>query len=770
MSHSPSSPAFVVGITGYMDIPECDQKAVRERLRTVFRWLRDDPNNPSDDAAVHQSWWPQLASGESGNKSIPLPGLGLAGQRIVLLTSLAPGADTLAAQIAQEEGIEVRAPLPFPAPLYRESSSFHGTGVVADAQELFNTLITNTSQRIDTSQPIDTFPVLLASDLDLDPTRRMEQFQSDLSDRDRRHLRYRAAGEFVASYSHLMIALYDATDDQAADLEAGAGTATIVDVLRRGPTAGILPVSNHFPWTDSGPALHLPTRSNKRMEAHKPAVNNDWLSTRARFLPPYPPKCDRTSRRTAPDATTIAASYSELRDNTRLLSDYEAEAATTPRREPETDLHSLLNVPALTAAGLTEKGKNFLESLMPIAQARSAGATIARACDNGRQTMMRSMALCAFLAALSFHGFSHWHFAYEASHPTLDLKNVEQGFGIAFLIVSLSLLLCIILRYRHYKRSNKEWLRFDARAIAEGLRVQFYWAAAGISASVAACYMHRQKGQLNWIRNAISSLSFPYEHRQEKFDALIDNDRKLILTEVVKAWPQAQHHFFKKAVPKAETLLHRFHILGWALTLGSLIQVALIFCWKASTLFGLNPLPHLTEPLKLGAIAATAFAAALIWAVVSRPKSHAPKPAPRLLDRLLSIGRPPVTLTVVGIISALVATVPHLAFWAPKSDSLWIILIGAALVGGAIMIAWGEKLSLAEHARQYESMGHLFENACARANELLDQWKPNGATGAIDAESELQGLLADLGKEALDENAAWLLLHRSRPLEPFLAG
>ena len=35
---------------------------------------------------------------------------------------------------------------------------------------------------------------------------------------------------------------------------------------------------------------------------------------------------------------------------------------------------------------------------------------------------------------------------------------------------------------------------------------------------------------------------------------------------------------------------------------------------------------------------------------------------------------------------------------------------------------------------------------------------------------EIQDSLYALGKEALDENAEWLLLHRARPLEPVMTG
>jgi hypothetical protein len=36
--------------------------------------------------------------------------------------------------------------------------------------------------------------------------------------------------------------------------------------------------------------------------------------------------------------------------------------------------------------------------------------------------------------------------------------------------------------------------------------------------------------------------------------------------------------------------------------------------------------------------------------------------------------------------------------------------------------------------------------------------------------AEVQEILYQVGCEALSENAEWLILHRARPLEPFMAG
>lgn len=93
----PSVP-IVLGVTGHRDLRDGDDSALRTAVAAILREFRNAyPHTP-----------------------------------IVLLSSLAAGADQLAADVALEvakeagtsDQIVVRAPLPMPAPAYRRSTSF----------------------------------------------------------------------------------------------------------------------------------------------------------------------------------------------------------------------------------------------------------------------------------------------------------------------------------------------------------------------------------------------------------------------------------------------------------------------------------------------------------------------------------------------------------------------------------------------------------------------------------------------------------------------
>jgi hypothetical protein len=52
-------------------------------------------------------------------------------------------------------------------------------------------------------------------------------------------------------------------------------------------------------------------------------------------------------------------------------------------------------------------------------------------------------------------------------------------------------------------RAGHQTRHLDYRALAEGLRIQFFWRLAGVPGSVADHYLSRQRGELDWIRRVL---------------------------------------------------------------------------------------------------------------------------------------------------------------------------------------------------------------------------------------------------------------------------
>jgi hypothetical protein len=80
----------------------------------------------------------------------------------------------------------------------------------------------------------------------------------------------------------------------------------------------------------------------------------------------------------------------------------------------------------------------------------------------------------------------------------------EYGKHVAWLALYIVAIAGPLLAYLIAVRHGDWQARYqDHRALAEGLRVQFFWAASGVTSAVSDSYLHHQTGTLGWIRLAL---------------------------------------------------------------------------------------------------------------------------------------------------------------------------------------------------------------------------------------------------------------------------
>jgi hypothetical protein len=100
-----------------------------------------------------------------------------------------------------------------------------------------------------------------------------------------------------------------------------------------------------------------------------------------------------------------------------------------------------------------------------------------------------------------------------------------------------------------------------------------------------------------------------------------------------------------------------------------------------------------------------------------------------------------------------------------------LIFTGATLLAGGLCLAWVERNFLNEEARVYSSIAFLYACADRRLGLLIEKFKMDEDTkDNTRLLKEIQDLFYQLGCESLNENAEWLIQHRARPLEMFVAG
>jgi hypothetical protein len=424
-------------------------------------------------------------------------------------------------------------------------------------------------------------------------------------DRDRQ---YREVGAFTAEQSHILLALWDGVPN-----ETSAGTAAVVALKLGRSGAGQAAAQTALDPDDSGPVFHVhAVRSGSDAQASRQA---EWLFPHDNDAALFHTVCSRIDR-------------------------FNSEAARK---------HIRSRVPQAAASLLPgiDAGPGGDRAL---ATAFASADRLAAHYQRITHTVLRLTLLLAAVMALIF----------ELYAEVLPLRIVPLGYLLCFALLTLILI--------WHRRRDAQGRYLDYRALAEGLRVQFYWRLAGLTDNASASYLRKQLDELRWIREALRATGAAPPPSQARPELAL------------KCWIQDQAAYYA-----ARARLHERRLLR--LELGARVSLA------------------------IGLLAASSLV--VFW---------------QLLEQL--------------------ATLHH-----------WTVLImGFAPIGAALWEAYGERSGARTQANQYARFAAIFQ----RAERFIARLELEPATPA-----RRQGertLLRELGREALIENADWVLLLRDRPI------
>lgn len=873
MDALPPKAAFTVGIIGNMDIGLTpDERAelvakVQAALVFLMDGIRPAAEGETDPAGFLADLPPEFAAGMEEWK-------GLGRTPLVVLSSLAPGADTIGAlaalQLAEKERpVRLRCPLPFPTEKYPRASTF-SKGGLGDYETIIGKV-----------PDADRFPVLLRehpvtceaeNDTAWWSPGAQARWEADLEAETPcgnkvRHLRYRAAGEYVAAYCDVLIVLWDDRENPADPSDTALG----VNAKRRGLENTLLPVTKGFTWSDNGPVWHLRVARKK----FGPAPDGDPWFGKWRILHPHEidPGAEKTRGENFLDHPSYAWDCLEKEAAAAAEAKGRGEPAPKPRFHPwqkegnKTFVRIGWNFRQFTGAtrgfslGPSVRGKEaawredlataaakeakkwaapgekprFADARASMAHARRAAADVVAKLDEHRKTFLVRLFHRAFLSAFLVHCFAHFHLGgrYKDAYWPYFVQ-------VGLLAAATATILRSLRAFSKYSSTRDEARRFDARALAEGLRVQLAWALAGIHRSAAANYMQRQRGELTWIRGAMSSLAVPYHQWLESWLAADLPARLERLRRVGKEWVADQARYFVTSQRKRSACAHFWHTLGKVLALAGgglfLLAAPCILAYKFKAPQGPAALAWLGAAAAAGIAArlyqfrhalydgwfgipdkpvkdaagnevrvpprdhdrpdhlpssrgfATDGGASLEYALNTRvlgpwafpgehDDSHGHHAHDQPLDPRKSRAASRDAFLRLALAGAFLALAAYLVVFllarcpvVPKLHDALIILGATFSVAGALMIAWAEKLLYSEEAFHFNSMAIAFRAGEEKLDHLLHQAGEHHANhdeaAALLRIDEARELLVMLGKEALTENAEWLILHRSRPMEP----
>jgi hypothetical protein len=415
---------------------------------------------------------------------------------------------------------------------------------------------------------------------------------------------YAEVGAFVAEQSHILLAIWDGVPGE--EDSAGTGAVVALKLGRAGARTVLDP-------DDSGPVFHV--HAVRSGSAARGAQQAEWLFPQEGDAELFHTVCARLDR-------------------------FNSEAARSRVRA------SVAEAAASLLPGVADARSRDVALAMAFAYADRLAAHYQRITHR----VLRLTLLLAAVMALTF----------EIYAEVLSVRAVPLGYLCCFALLTLILI--------WHRRLDAQARYLDYRALAEGLRVQFYWRLAGLTDNASSSYLRKQLDELRWIREALRATGAAPPPRTAEPELAL------------KCWVHGQASYYA-----VRARLHERRMRGierWSgvfLAIGLLAALGLVVLWD-------------------------------------------------LLERLV--------------------TWHH---WA-------VLIMGFAPVAAALWEAYGERIGARTQANQYARFAAIFRRAERFIDRLeLEELTPSRRAGEL-------ALLRELGREALIENADWVLLLRDRPI------
>ena len=132
----------------------------------------------------------------------------------------------------------------------------------------------------------------------------------------------------------------------------------------------------------------------------------------------------------------------------------------------------------------------------------------------------------------------------------------------------LGIFSAIVLLYLWQKRQDTQGRYLDYRALAEGLRVQFYWRLAGLADNVSTSYLRKQLDELRWIREALRGSNVLPPPTDPRADLVLAH------------WVRGQADYFRSRAKLQMTRIHHVEMLSAvSLAAGLLATASLVVFW-----------------------------------------------------------------------------------------------------------------------------------------------------------------------------------------------
>ena len=437
---------------------------------------------------------------------------------LILLSALSPGADCLVAQIALDVGIRVVPVLPVPVAEHIKSNEAAFKVLYPGSVDRFRSLLVHEGVY---KQPIVMPEATCGEPGALDGNAGVSSIP---------HL---LAGVFVARHCQILLALWDGKIEK--DLRTGGcesgGTAQNVYFQRTGelPRAEGLedclrnidePYSIKRSFVDepeTGLVYHIDTNTG----AKRKSPEEHFLSSGRNN------ETDREHKDYVKRFKKIYTNINTLnKDALRLL---------PSRKQQMTG----------SACGLVDDTACALAG--PLSELRGTYAVADVLAVHFRNMTHWMLTVIFWLVGIAAAAFVYYAHLTEPAGRYLPLAGY-------MLLLAIAIAVFLAVRQRSFQDKYQ-----DYRALAEGLRVEFFWRLAGISSCASGYYLRKHKNELEWIRGAVRSC------------ALLAGVAERIQPELLlEYWIEEQHRYFGPKSMYYHRRRMRFREIGEGILLVSL--------------------------------------------------------------------------------------------------------------------------------------------------------------------------------------------------------
>ena len=322
------------------------------------------------------------------------------------------------------------------------------------------------------------------------------------TDRPQRNIQYEQVGAYIARHCQILIALWDGVRSHKR-----AGTSTVVSFKLEGiPEPYVIP-QGPLDQIENGMVYHI-------------------VTPRESYSTPDKEPYELVSY--GPGRTTEQDVIEREKDILRKIDAYNADI-TDHLKHIEKKVKEQLDT--IAATHNTE--------LMPMEieiQVRSTVASeLAKIYQTERQGAIWGLYVLPVIALFAFQlylEFSH----YIAARGMLALYPAILALGLGY-------------QWWANKKSHYHSKHIDYRAIAEGLNIQFYWLIAEMKEEVPDYYLRKQKGELDWIRQAIRYSTMLIKMKESGNCRRNDKWQERYRHWIQNVWIRGQKDYFK---PKSQ--------------------------------------------------------------------------------------------------------------------------------------------------------------------------------------------------------------------------